>query len=210
MDSRKEPGSVSFPDLHEFPEGSLPAPVQMMNPVRRLPPGLRLVAVGWLDGSIGFPKGANHIDIVSRLLGLGDEFLISVGCGEVQTCCYCKPEVIAAARGSGRGYRPQTPKWEGHYLVRLDEVVFMCPSVLPHYVVVHGYRPPDVFQAAVLNGVFLADGDLVHTGEDFLVAALQPRLAAAELAGDRELAESYRTRIAARREQLGLTSKKSV
>jgi hypothetical protein len=196
-------GSMCYPDLHEFPQGSLPAPTRMMNPVRRLPPSARLIAVGWLDRSIKFPRGVTDPKVVSTLLGLGDEFLIQVAPScEVFACSYCTPKVIRSAGGTYGKFRPQSPRWSGHHLVRLDHVVYMCPSLLPHYVVVHGYRPPDVFQKAVLKGVFLADGDLIHTGEDCLEVALQSMLTAAELLGDRERADSCRARILERRRQL--------
>jgi len=201
MESEKEPG-IFLEDLYEFPEGSLPSPVQMMNPVRRLQSGLRLVAVGWLHGPIEFAKGATHPDVVSKLLSLGDEFVISEGTRGFHTCFYCGPEVVSATRGYGGEYRPESPLSHGHHLVRSGDVVYVCPALLPHYVVVHGYRPPDVFQEAVRHGEFLTDRDLIHTGEDFLIAALQPLLAAAEQAGDGERADALRTRLSARRAQL--------
>lgn len=185
MEPTKEPtGFSAVPDLHEYPEGSLPSPFTLMNPVRRLPPGLRLVAVGWLDGPMEFPTGATHPDVLSKLLRLGDEFLISEGTRGFHTCYYCQPDVVAATRGYGGTYRPQSPLSHRHHLVRLGDVVYMCPALLPHYVVAHEYRPPDLFQEAVLQGAFLADRDLVHTGEDFLIAALRQSLATAEKGGN--------------------------
>lgn len=201
MESEKESG-VCLPDLHEFPEGSFPSPYMMMNPVRRLPPGLRLVAVGWLHGPIEFSKGSTHPDVVSKLLSLGNEFVIAEGTRGFHRCYYCQPDVISATRGFGGKYRPQSPRSHGHHLVRSDDVVYMCPALLPHYVVVHGYRPPDVFQEAVRHGEFLTDCDLVHTGEDFLEAAFELWIAVAENAGERDRADTFRERLSARRAQL--------
>ena len=201
MESEKEPG-IFLEDLYEFLEGSLPSPVQMMNPVRRLQPGLRMLAVGWLHGPIEFSKGSTHPDVVSKLLSLGDEFVISEGTRGVHGCYYCHPDVISATRGSGGKYRPQSPRSHGHHLVRSGDVVYMCPALLPHYVVVHGYRPPDVFQEAVCQGEFLTDRDLVHTGEDFLEAAFELWIAVAENAGERDRADTFRERLSARRAQL--------
>ena len=93
---------------------------------------------------------------------------------------------------------------KGHNLVQLGADVYMSPALLPHYVLKHGYRPPDVFQDAVRRGTFLADGDLIHTDEDLREVALQQALAAAEAKGDAERAASYRAAIQARREELGI------
>jgi hypothetical protein len=191
LESKNEPWIFSLPDLHEFPEGSLPSPYRLMNPIRRLPPGLRLLAVGWLDGPIEIPTGETRPDVVSKLLGLGEEFLIDEGTAGSHCCYYCKPEDLAAMAdsefGEGRrgshdpwAGRPESPVSKGHHLVRLGDVVYMCPALLPHYVLAHGYRPPDVFQDAVVRGTFLADDDLVHTGEDFHEVAYQQSLASAE------------------------------
>ncbi len=168
------PWIFSIPDLHEFPEGSLPSPYGLMSPVRRLPAGSRLVAVGWLDGPIEFTKGASPPEVVSRLLSLDEVFLIDEGTRGYHGCYYCDPSAFERSPGFGDGRitprgtypycdRPHSPESKGHHLVRLDGVVYMCPALLPHYILAHGYRPPDVFQEAVLRGTFLADDDLVHT-----------------------------------------------
>jgi hypothetical protein len=220
MESKHEPWIFFLPDLHEFPEGSLPSPYRLMNPIRRLPPGLRLLAVGWLDGPIEIPTGETHPDVVSKLLGLGEEFLIDEGTAGSHCCYYCKPEDFAAIAeteiGEGRrgGHdpwagRPESPVSKGHHLVRLGGVVYMCPALLPHYVLAHGYRPPDVFQEAVIHGTFLADDDLVHTGEDFREFADQMFLASAEAKGDAEGAAKYLARIEARRKELRRAGKTS-
>lgn len=220
MDPKLPPWIFSLPDLHEFPEGSLPSPYGLINPVRRLQPGLRLVAVGWLDGPIEFAKGPCDHEVVSKLLSLGEQFLIDEGTKGYHACYYCQPEDFElederAARSARRrgshpwGNRPHSPVSKGHHLIRLGDVVYMCPALLPHYVVAHRYRPPDVFQQAVLTGSFLADGDLVHTGEDFHLVALQGSLAAAEAKADIERANAYRARIDARREELRLAGKTS-
>jgi hypothetical protein len=36
----------------------------------------------------------------------------------------------------------------------------MAPALLIHYIVDHGYRPPDEFTDAVLHGTFLRPNDL--------------------------------------------------
>ena len=219
-DSALPPWIFTLSDLHEFPEGSLPSPYGIINPVRRLPPGLRLLAVGWLDGPIEFAKGETHPEVVSNLLRLGPEFLIDEGTRSDHSCYYCTEEDFEAwsrspsgewRRGAHRtfDYRPRSPMSHGHHLVRMNDVVYMFPALLPHYIVVHGYRPPDVFREAVLAGAFIADADLVHTGEDFLEVVYQRSLERAEAAGNDERAAHYRDRIAARRDELRREGKTS-
>lgn len=171
-----------------------------MYPVRRLPPGLRLVAIGWLDGPNPFTQGRTDPAVVRKLLGLDEACLISDGTRGWHTCHYCQNSL--RPRRSLWDARPQCPDGMGHHLVRCGDTVYMCPSLLPHYVVVHGYRPPDAYQQAVLEGVVLADADLIHTGEDFIQLELERSLAEAEARGDTKRADDCRAQIAARREDL--------
>jgi len=66
------PDTFFLPDLYEFPQGSLPSPYGSMHPVRRLPPGLKLVAIGWLDGPSPFAQGETDPGVVRKLLGLDE------------------------------------------------------------------------------------------------------------------------------------------
>ena len=199
------PDTFFLPDLYEFPQGSLPSPYGSMHPVRRLPPGLKLVAIGWLDGPSPFAQGETDPGVVRKLLGLDESYLIHEGTRGWHTCYYCRDsrqERFLARFRSLSEARPQSPRGMGHHLVRLGDTVYMCPSLLPHYVVVHGYRPPDVFQEAVLEGAFLSDNDLIHTGEDPVELHLERALAKAEAQGDSMRVNDLRAQIAARRDHL--------
>jgi hypothetical protein len=198
-----------LPDLYEFPQGSLPSPDGSMHPVRRLPPGMKLVAVGWLDGPNPFAKGRTDPGVVRKLLDLDESSLIHEGTRGWHTCYYCRHFLwlrgFTARFGKDRSLwdaRPQSPRSMGHHLVRLGDTVFMCPSLLPHYVVTHRYRPPDAFQEAVLAGVFLSDNDLIHTGEDPIELDLERSLAKAVAQGDAMRVNDLRAQIAARRDHL--------
>ena len=50
---------------------------------------------------------------------------------------------------------------ENHFLVRHQEVIFMAPRLITHYIRQHSYRPPDEFVDAVLHGVFLTNRDVI-------------------------------------------------
>ena len=161
---------VSLPGLYEFPAGSRPSPYATMHPPRWLPDGLRLVAVGWLDGPAEFPKGSTHPGVITKLLDLDLSFLIKEGTRGYHRCFYCPSRKEAdlwlpapEAPYSPFHRRPKSCLSLGHHLLRLDPIVYMCPALLPHYVVAHRYRPPDAFQVAVSQGAFLRDSDLVPT-----------------------------------------------
>jgi hypothetical protein len=48
----------------------------------------------------------------------------------------------------------------GHYLIRSQNVVYMAPALVLHYILDHHYRPPDEFVDAVVVGAFLTPEDL--------------------------------------------------
>jgi hypothetical protein len=51
----------------------------------------------------------------------------------------------------------------GHQLVEHEGRVYVCPALVLHYILDHGYRPPDEFVLAVVRGRFLTrDGSPAH------------------------------------------------
>ena len=48
----------------------------------------------------------------------------------------------------------------GHLLIRYHERVYLFPALILHYILDHGYKPPDVFIEAVCQGEFLGTNDL--------------------------------------------------
>jgi hypothetical protein len=54
----------------------------------------------------------------------------------------------------------------GHYLVRSENVVYMVPALVLHYMLAHHYRPPDEFVEAVIVGSFLTSKDLVFIEDE--------------------------------------------
>lgn len=96
------------------------------------PPGT--VNIGWLDRGHPFPTGPT-----------GDEFRAKLGrlCARrvrqtrgFHPCCFC----------NGRG----RPASSAEVRVAGNGKVYAAPSLVHHYVVAHGYRPPEEFIAAVL------------------------------------------------------------
>jgi hypothetical protein len=53
----------------------------------------------------------------------------------------------------------------GHHLVQHEGRVYVCPALILHYILDHGYRPPDEFVRAVTQGRFLTrDPSVAHGG----------------------------------------------
>lgn len=148
-------------DLHEFPKNHPPSPygkpllvVKVGDGV--LPDGLTLRAVGWLERP-GFTTGTVPKDCIAALVEGLRGGIFSDGTRGYHDCTLCgkfMPEI----KWKRRGIRLQG---HGHYLVQQGQRVYMAPSLLLHYVLDHGYRPPDEFLDAVLKGRFLTEEDLV-------------------------------------------------
>src|SRR5262249_57932754 len=83
--------------------------------------------------------------------------IFSDGTRGMHTCTLCG-ELLPKVRWKRRTVGLQG---HGHYLVQLGRVVYMAPALLLHYILAHGYRPPDEFLNAVREGRFLTEEDLV-------------------------------------------------
>ena len=153
---------MKFPDLYKFPESRLPSPYQ--GPVTihgggkgYLPDGYILKAVGWIKGlrtSTGqVPDACIKLLINAHM----EKKIFSDGTRGIHDCTLCNqstPEEIwksDSVRLIGHG----------HYLIQKDNVVYMAPELLLHYILNHQYCPPDEFIQAVLHGKFLEEKDLV-------------------------------------------------
>jgi hypothetical protein len=61
---------------------------------------------------------------------------------------------MEAAQDSAQG------AWTLPTVVQLEQVVYMAPELLLHYILGHEYSPPEEFLEAVANGRFLSEADL--------------------------------------------------
>ena len=77
-------------------------------------------------------------------------------------CEVCDAPHATTVRWRGRSLRLNGL---GHHFVRLGDVVYMCPELLLHYVLRHGYLPPSEFVQAVMEGTFMAECDLAPAAE---------------------------------------------
>lgn len=155
-----------YPDLVDLPRGHLPSPINRSVVIgNKWLGGLHwediIRPVGWIEGHVP-TRGKTPWECIRRLRAHPVVSDTTVG---VHGCSVCPPlESFEALTEEllrpGRGSRfPRVSR--GHWLLRVDRIVYMCPAMLPHYVVVHGYRPPDEFVQAVLTGRFVTCDELV-------------------------------------------------
>ena len=108
-------------------------------------PNTALTAVGWLSLTRPYKNGPTNNLFRDRLFHLLlDPWETGMFLG-FQACPFCGffGEV-------GKDYQ-QITVGSSNLFVPSDGGLFVCPSLIYHYVTAHDYCPPDSFQAAVLN-----------------------------------------------------------
>ena len=161
-------------DLTQLPPGHPPSPYYIPVSLRKvdkwgqgiLPEGLVLRAVGWL-GDFNPHEGNTPPECVSRLWeAYASKRIISDGTAGFHNCELCHGEQQWYPGGrvgpvAAWGDQQLRIVGHGHFLIRLDEIVYLSPVLILHYILDHGYQPPDAFLEAVLHGEFLSQDDLV-------------------------------------------------
>lgn len=178
-------GSLLIPDLYEYPVGHPPDPYGLgiagarygMTAVGTLPPNVSLRAVGWLGNRVP-RQGKTPPQCVDRLVEAYERELVfsdfSRGYHECELCVTPQPFGHAVVRWRGRQLRisgrghflvasPSSSRsaWWTRFIRPARPTVYMCPPLIVHYILDHGYRPPDEFTRAVVRGTFLRSDDLV-------------------------------------------------
>jgi len=118
-------------------------------------PATPLLLVGWLEGTVP-TRGPVEEVVLSTLFAaeLRMHYLSDHSCGS-HACALCVPP---RHRPRVRhGDREVTPTGHGFYLVEHCGKAYVAPRLLLHYMVDHGYCPPDEFLTAVCDGRFVAD-----------------------------------------------------
>lgn len=92
-----------------------------------------LIAVGWLSGKVEFNQGPVPSDFVKMLLVLCKEPIHKTRGFHI--CPFCRNTDSSIGNG------------EIH--VQGSEGIYVAPTMIGHYVVEHGYRPPKLFIEAV-------------------------------------------------------------
>jgi hypothetical protein len=164
---------MEIPDLTKFSLEHPPSPYGFPLPLKsgetwgigRLPEGTTLVAVGWLGSSVK-SKGALAEGVVDALFEAYEmKAVFSDGTAGWHDCELCPgPEAWYSDGKVGpvidwRG-RQVRLYGHGHHLIRYDTIIYMAPALILHYILDHGYRPPEEFQEAATSGEFLGPDDL--------------------------------------------------
>jgi hypothetical protein len=161
-------------DLTRFPPNHPPSPYNFPAPVQKgerwgyglLPGSSVLCAVGWL-GDFVPSKGNTPEECVSRLWdAYKSKYVIFDGTAGFHNCelCQGKDDWYPGGQvGPIISWRGQELRVEGygHFLVQSDKLIYLSPVLILHYILDHGYRPPDVFVEAVSRDKFLAPSDLI-------------------------------------------------
>ncbi len=120
-----------------------------LSPYTYFPEAADTFNVGWLAPGHLFPTGDTTAEFRDKLRLLCDRRVQQTR--GLHRCDFCKggdrPASSSEMRVSGGGRR-----------------VYAAPTMVQHYVEVHGYRPPDEFIAAVL--VFAPDAEPGAVGAD--------------------------------------------
>ncbi|MGD9318274.1 MAG: hypothetical protein PVG56_15665 [Anaerolineae bacterium] len=105
--------------------------------------------VGWLDPSTPFPTGPTSTAFHEMLLAYCRlQYVVRLYRGG-HTCPFCaKPEAIVQVQSDGE----RISLGNGEIRVIGTDVVYAAPTLIYHYVVDHGYQPPQEFVGAVLAG----------------------------------------------------------
>ena len=96
--------------------------------------GMPWVNVGWLAKGRDYPRGQSDAVFQERLAHFCRPHPVWLFCAGIHTCEFC---------GKAHG------GWEIWVVGR--EKLYAAPVLIHHYVVAHGYRPPDEFIEAVLE-----------------------------------------------------------
>jgi hypothetical protein len=115
----------------------------------KIHPDLEVIAIGWLDKRHNYPRGETSEEFRERLF----EFCfhsVWVTRG-LHFCEFCHPTPRFAAPAS----RNNRELWMRNAEIRVvyQSKVCAAPNLIYHYVVEHGYKPPDAFIEAVLHGL---------------------------------------------------------
>lgn len=167
-----------IPDLQEFPSAHPPTPYRFPLLINRggefgsglLPAGTVLRAVGWLGDQVPSSGDTREECIDGLMLAYEGEKVVSDGTMGSHNCEICTtkdqhyPGGISGPVIHWRG-RDLRLGGHGHYLIRSQNVVYMAPALVLHYILDHHYRPPDEFVEAVVVGAFLTLEDLVFVRE---------------------------------------------
>ena len=170
---------MNIKDLTQFPAGHPPSPYNFPIQFQKgnkwgevfLQDGLTLITIGWLGDCIP-NRGATSSKCISRLWDAYEaELVISDGTAGWHDCELCHGE----DEWYPGGQVGQIHEWQGrqlriyghgHFLNQYNEIVYLSPALILHYILDHEYQPPGEFIEAVEKGKFLTPKNLVWIEND--------------------------------------------
>ena len=159
---------MEIPDLTQFSADHPPSPYNFPLQLKlgntwgtgRLPEGSTLLAVGWLGNSVK-SSGTVSEQVVEELIeAYLTKAFFSDGTAGWHDCELCPgPEAWYSDGKIGPviswGSQRIRLYGHGHHLLRHGSVIYIAPVLILHYILDHGYRPPEEFLAATTEGEFL-------------------------------------------------------
>lgn len=121
--------------------------------IGKLPPDLQLLAVGWLGNQV--PSSGPVPDKVIEFLfdAYEDKRILSDGYMGFHVCEVCIARrvkvILPTVKWKNRSLRLYG---HGHHLIQYEKKVYMCPALILHYILDHGYQPPSEFMEAIEKG----------------------------------------------------------
>ena len=109
--------------------------------------GIDPLAVGWLQRNRPYDRGPVPDGFLEQLLAFCFEQNTVCARAGARRCPLCGESVKPISRDEGTAHFGQA---EIRVLGEVD--IFAAPNLIYHYVAEHGYRPPDLFVDAVMNG----------------------------------------------------------
>lgn len=107
-----------------------------------------LLAVGWLEAGIPFPKGNVSREFFRTLVRLGRDPWQPVASAGRRECSLCR---FTGGPGQLRFEDITMPLGAANIFVPGKIAVYVAPSLIAHHVDAHDYSPPTEFQEAVLQ-----------------------------------------------------------
>ncbi|MBI9046781.1 MAG: hypothetical protein JEZ06_20010 [Anaerolineaceae bacterium] len=161
-------------DLTQLPPNHPPSPYNFPVFIQRdnrwgkglLEEGLILYTVGWL-GDFVPSEGKTPSECITRLCNAYKAKLaFSDGTGGWHNCelCHTENEWYPGGKvGPIINWQNEQIRLygHGHFIIRHNVYVYLFPALILHYILDHGYKPPETFIEAVRQGKFLTTNDLV-------------------------------------------------
>jgi hypothetical protein len=106
----------------------------------------RLLAVGWLEREHAFPQGPVSQAFFESLAELLTNPWQPAALGGRHPCAFC---MFTGGPAAVRMRDTDVLMGVSNLFVPTEEVVFVAPSLVLHYIDAHEYAPPDAFRRAV-------------------------------------------------------------